>query len=365
MSLKILIAEDDRHTRKILEHIFTKDPTFADKNVQLFLAPDGEEALKLFEKESPDLVISDLLMPKLDGFALCRAIRKKPQGKDVPLIVTSAIYKETALLNRMRDELKVEFFAKPFQVRELLRGVQRMLEQRPGPSKAKKPQTTKRIKPEEKAPLPEKGNLKDHPLADLIFAALESKATGRLTLRRGRIRKEIFFVLGSPIGADSNVRNETMGHYLAVRRILDSAQQEKLLATARADKTSLMQALVKLEWLSEEEVLRHHTALVKVRIINSLRWNDGSFSFQTGDDFSEKMPRCAIEPATIVLLGLKRVMDLDDATTRLQEHLDRPLKMTLRGERYREVFTKVFGEKILNHLTTHPSVEDLIAVRSE
>ena len=102
MALKILVAEDDRHTRRILDHIFTKDPAFRDQDVELFLAPDGEEALKLFEKETPDLVISDLLMPRLDGFALCRAIRRLPAGKDVPVIVTSAIYKETALLNRMR-----------------------------------------------------------------------------------------------------------------------------------------------------------------------------------------------------------------------------------------------------------------------
>ena len=133
MALKILVAEDDRHTRRILDHIFTKDPAFRDQDVELFLAPDGEEALKLFEKESPDLVISDLLMPRLDGFALCRAIRRLPNGKDVPIIVTSAIYKETALLNRMRDELGVEFFAKPFQVRELVRGVQRLLEKRARP----------------------------------------------------------------------------------------------------------------------------------------------------------------------------------------------------------------------------------------
>jgi len=141
MALKILVDEDDRHSRCILDHIFTKDPAFRDQDVQLFLAPDGEEALKAFEKESPDLVISDLLMPRLDGFALCRAIRRLPAGKDVPIIVTSAIYKETALLNRMRDELGVEFFAKPFQVRELVRGVQRLLEKRlrPGRTDSKPP----------------------------------------------------------------------------------------------------------------------------------------------------------------------------------------------------------------------------------
>ncbi len=359
MNLKILIAEDDRHTRKILEHIFTKDPSFADKKVELFLAPDGEEALQIFKTKSPDLVISDLLMPKLDGFALCRAIRKTDHGKDVPLIVTSAIYKETALLNRMRDELKVEFFAKPFQVRELLRGVHRMLEHRQKiPASVEPP----REKESETSPLlPPKGSLRERHAADLILTALENKFTGTLSLKRGKISKEIFFVLGSPIGAESNVRNETMGHYLAVKRILDGSQLDSLLAAAREDNSTIMQALVKKGWLPEDVILRHHTALVKLRIINCLRWNEGSFSFKEGDDFSERMPRCAIEPVTIILLGLKRLMDVDEAAEYLNKQMDLPLKLTVRGERYRDVFIKVYGDKILNHLSGRPSVEDLIA----
>lgn len=357
MNLKILIAEDDRHTRRILEHIFTKDPSFAGKQVELFLAPDGEEALKIFEKESPHLVISDLLMPKLDGFALCRAIRKTPHGKTVPLIVTSAIYKETALLNRMREELNVEFFAKPFQVRELLRGVQNMLEQVEGSAN----ENLVKPVPEKSIVLPKTGSLKTLHLADLILTALENKLTGTLSLKRGRIKKEIFFILGNPIGAESNVRNETMGHYLTVKRILDHSQLEKLLATARQNNLSIMQALVKIGWLSEDVVFRHHTALVKLRIINSLRWSDGTFSFKEGDDFSEKMPRCAIEPVTILLLGLKRVLDLDESNEFLNKKMEMPLELTLRGERYKDVFIKVFGEKILNHLPRHPSVKDLIA----
>jgi DNA-binding response OmpR family regulator/tetratricopeptide (TPR) repeat protein len=364
MALKILIAEDDRHTRKILEHIFTKDPAFAEQDTQLFLAPDGEEALRIFEREEPDLVISDLLMPRLDGFALCRAIRKTPQGKDVPLIVTSAIYKETALLNKMREELQVEFFAKPFQVRELLRGVQRMLERqdkKPRPSAQGATQQAKPSEPKAEAQPPTRGSLSDRPLAALIFDILEARSTGKLTLRRGRLRKEIYFVLGHPIGAESNVRTESLGHYLVVKRILDSNQHNKLLATARQESTTVMQALATLGWLSEDDVLRHHTALVKLRIINSLRWSDGRYEFTPGDTFSERMPRCAIEPATIVLLGLRRVIDLDEATQQLQPSADRPLVLTLRGERYRDVFIKVFGADLLNYLPTRPSIHELSA----
>ena len=118
MQLKVLIAEDDKHTRTIMEHIFQKDPAFKDMQIELLLAPDGEVAWQLFQKSKVDLVISDLLMPKMDGFAFCRAVRDSAHGKDIPIVITSAIYKETALLNRLREELGVVFFPKPFQVRE-------------------------------------------------------------------------------------------------------------------------------------------------------------------------------------------------------------------------------------------------------
>ncbi|MCD6497255.1 MAG: response regulator [Deltaproteobacteria bacterium] len=355
MALKILIAEDDRHTRRILEHIFTKDPHFADKNIKLFLAPDGEEALKIFEEERPDLVITDLLMPRLDGFALCRAIRKLPQGEDVPLIVTSAIYKETALLNRMRDELHVEFFAKPFQIRELLRGVQRMLEQR-GQRPSKAEDQPPKAQPEE----PWQGNLSKHSPADLMFEAMETLASGQLILRRGRVTKTVFFVLGSPVAAESNVRNESFSHYLVVKHILDEQQHARLLSVAKRDNATVMQTLVSLGWLSEEDVLRHYTALVKIRIINSLRWSEGTFRFEPGESLAKQVPGCTIDGPTIVLLGLKRVTNPDDVAENLADKRGRPIILTQRGLRYQETFVRVFGDTLLRRISGTRTADDLL-----
>lgn len=359
MPLKILVAEDDRHTRRILEHIFTKDPAFRDQEAQLFLAPDGEEALKTFEKEQPDLVISDLLMPRLDGFALCRAIRRLPYGKDVPVIVTSAIYKETALLNRMRDELGVEFFAKPFQVRELVRGVQRLLEKR---QRAGAGRQTRQERPRARTAEVRRlqGELAERPLAMLLFDLLEEQATGVLTLRRGRIKKEIFVIHGVPVGAESNIRTETLGHYLVAKRVLDEAQHQRALATSKEQHLSLMEAIAKLGWLSETDVFRHHTALVKLKIINSLRWHDGTYAFLPGDSFSDRIPKAAIDLTTILFLGLQRVTSLDEATRQLEPVANHRLRLTPRAERYREPFAKVFGDEVMNLLAGQPSLNDLL-----
>ncbi|MDY0000593.1 MAG: response regulator, partial [Polyangia bacterium] len=362
MPLKILVAEDDRHTRRILEHIFTKDPAFRDQETQLLLAPDGEEALKLFEKERPDLVISDLLMPRLDGFALCRAIRRLPYGKDVPVIVTSAIYKETALLNRMREELSVEFYAKPFQVRELVKGVQRLLDRRQKVEAAGGGRPTRQERPKRRTQEMRRlqGDLAERPLAKLLLDLLEEQATGVLTLRRGQIKKEVFIVHGAPVGAESNIRTETLGHYLVAKSVLDEQQHERALVVAKEQHVSVMEAIAKIGFLSESDVLRHHTALAKLKIINSLRWHDGTYAFLPGDNFSDRMPKAAIDVTNILLLGLQRVTSLDEASKRLDAMSSHRIRLTERVERYQEVFLKVFGDEVLRLLPSSPTLNELL-----
>lgn len=68
--------------------------------VRVFEAHDGAEALKLCYREKPDLVVTDLLMPKLDGFSLCRILKRDVVLRDVPVIVIS--WKED-LLQRVRE----------------------------------------------------------------------------------------------------------------------------------------------------------------------------------------------------------------------------------------------------------------------
>ncbi len=362
MTLKILVAEDDRHTRRILDHIFTKDPAFRDQDTELFLAPDGEEALKIFEKEAPDLVISDLLMPRLDGFALCRAIRRLPHGKDVPVIVTSAIYKETALLNRMRDELGVEFFAKPFQVRELVRGVQRLLEKRQRSGRGGTRTATAQATPKRATGTLGRvqGELAKRPLAALLLDLLEDEVTGVLTLRRGRIKKEIYIIHGVPVGAESNIRTETLGHYLVAKRVLDEQQHQHALAHAKEHQQSIMQAVAALGWLSETDVFRHHTALVKLKIINSLRWHDGTYGMSPGDTFSDRIPKATIDITNILLLGLQRVTSLDEVSRALDAVANQSVRLRPRAERYRDSFVKVFGDEVLKLLPSQPTINEML-----
>jgi len=127
-SLKILVAEDDRVSRLIFQRTFESNDAFSGQDVVVELANDGMEALKLFLAEHPHLVIVDLLMPKLDGFELCRSIRESPHGRHVPIIATSALWKSRDVLELLKNDFQVEFIAKPIDVADLVAMALRMLE---------------------------------------------------------------------------------------------------------------------------------------------------------------------------------------------------------------------------------------------
>jgi DNA-binding response OmpR family regulator len=123
----VLIAEDDRMTRRILEHLFDSNPALAKRQFRLLMAADGREALHLFHRNSPVLVIVDLFMPRVDGFQVCRSIRQTEEGTVTPIIVTSAVWKQPDILETLRNDYGAEFMAKPFQVEDLAALVLRML----------------------------------------------------------------------------------------------------------------------------------------------------------------------------------------------------------------------------------------------
>lgn len=78
----ILVVEDDPILKNLLGH------TFAGRYQTLYAA-DGNEAIALFETHKPALVLLDLMLPTMDGFAVLETIRGREDGKQVPIIVVS------------------------------------------------------------------------------------------------------------------------------------------------------------------------------------------------------------------------------------------------------------------------------------
>jgi threonine synthase len=82
---RIVVVDDSPEARRLIRRILQSQGDF-----EIFEATDGREAIEIVNKEHPDLVILDLMMPEVDGFAVLDALRSKPDTANIPVIVATA-----------------------------------------------------------------------------------------------------------------------------------------------------------------------------------------------------------------------------------------------------------------------------------
>jgi len=117
MSARILIVDDEPPIVEVLAYNLKRE------NYQVVVARDGEEALAQARREQPDLVILDLMLPKLDGIEVCKALRRE---RDVPIIMLTA--RDGEIDRVVGLELGADdYVVKPFSVRELMARVKNVL----------------------------------------------------------------------------------------------------------------------------------------------------------------------------------------------------------------------------------------------
>lgn len=118
---KILVVDDDLTLRKVLQN------SLEQKGYQVISVGSGAEALIQFDRDIPDLVVSDVSMPEMDGFEFCRQLRSQPSGKLIPFIFLSA-------KNELDDRIQGHttgadsYLTKPFEMKELLANIEALIE---------------------------------------------------------------------------------------------------------------------------------------------------------------------------------------------------------------------------------------------
>ena len=120
---KILIVEDDPDIRELLRFNLEK------AGYTIFLAEDGEKALTLARKHSPDIVLLDLMLPGMDGLEVCRTLKKDPELQRIPIIMVTAKGEEMDRVVGL--ELGADdYVVKPFSLREVVLRIRKILDRR-------------------------------------------------------------------------------------------------------------------------------------------------------------------------------------------------------------------------------------------
>jgi len=113
---KILVVDDEAHIRLLIEQTLEE---LEDQGVEILTADNGEDALELIKSEKPKLVFLDVMMPKMNGFDVCRTIKRELGMDDVYIVMLTAKGQE---FDRQRgnDVGANVYMTKPFDPDELL-----------------------------------------------------------------------------------------------------------------------------------------------------------------------------------------------------------------------------------------------------
>ncbi len=121
MARKIVVIDDDKVTRKLLTELLNRN------GYEAYGAHDGMEGVALVKWEQPELVLTDLLIPLLDGIGVCQQVKSDPELSGIKVIVMSAL-KNPLLVREARAVGADDFIDKPIRTNTLLELIARLLQ---------------------------------------------------------------------------------------------------------------------------------------------------------------------------------------------------------------------------------------------
>lgn len=119
---KILIVEDEKPLKMTLKRKFESE------GFKVIEASDGEEGLKVTEKEKPDLILLDIVMPVMDGMTMLKKLRQEKFGQDMPVILLTNLA-DTSDVNKAMDLGVFDYLVKSnWEIAEVIRKVREKLD---------------------------------------------------------------------------------------------------------------------------------------------------------------------------------------------------------------------------------------------
>lgn len=116
---KILIADDERDVRLLVRKML-------DRDYILLEVSNGEEAVETARAQQPDLILMDLIMPKMDGYTACSQIKTDQATKGIPVVILTAVGHE--LNKKFATEMGAAgYITKPFNTHDLIDAISRLL----------------------------------------------------------------------------------------------------------------------------------------------------------------------------------------------------------------------------------------------
>jgi len=325
---KILDIDDSPTVQRLIEMILSS------QGYEVVLASDGEEGIAKARSERPAVILVDFVMPKMNGFQVCKTLKEDPEFKDTPIILVTS--KGDKVGSKFVDTLGItEYFTKPFQPEELLAKIREVIDKRkaemappPPPPRdlRREARTAALASPPPKGSFPASGGIEamvrsivEQVLGDFVQNTLPAiiqeelakgqhgatsagiqgnlasvrivevmqmlglqRQTGRLAINRGGEAVELFFKDGAVVFASASSSGSKTAVEVLLRKTCRLDEDSIRHAQRIAEMTSqpIDRILVQEKMLDQKtfaDCLRRHTESAVYKV---MAWKDGDFSFE-------------------------------------------------------------------------------------
>jgi DNA-binding response OmpR family regulator/Flp pilus assembly protein TadD len=332
-TVNVLIVDDDRSVQRVLADALTK------QGFVVTVERDGEWAVKTFEKKAFDVVLLDLLLPALSGYEVAKKIRALPRGRRVPIIMISGVYKTP--VHKQEAVAKHGAFAlleKPLDLKLLMGTLADALGERfPHPPKPKAPVPPPPPEEEDEktgefmaddaqreevevverqsrqathsTALTARGDLSQKPFPDVLAEIYRWRSTGALLLRRGKVKKIVYFRDGTPESVKSNLLVECLGRLLVREKMISEAECEESLKRMKATRRMQGTVLIEMGCISPHNLQHALVVQLQEKIYDCFRWDEGEYQFNPKVSLPADPLSIGLTCAQLINEGIKRTYD--------------------------------------------------------
>ena len=351
MAHTILCVDEDRALNELLAKALRT------AGYRVVTAPDGEEALACFERNSPDLVMLDTVLPKRDGFAVLESIREfEGGGEETPVILFSGRSVTSESAERASALGASALLTKPVPLEALLTLLEQELEKREAGDEAPDSE------PESDAGGELTGDFDELPFPALLHHVHGLRATGVLYVRSGKKQKAIQVRDGYPIAVKSNLVGECLGNLLVRSGRISRGPLREALRRMRGGGGLQGEILVAMDVLSEEDLSAALRMQAEEKLFEIFSWSQGRFRFAMGSRL-QRASALAVDrsPATVIVRGVRERFPLAKVDAFLEAHRDHQLA---RGEspfyRFQEIDLDPAAQALVEEIEEPARLGDLI-----
>ena len=380
MSKSILIVEDDRALARMWTELLTAE------GFDVVAEKDGEWALKAFDKRSFDAVILDVLVPVKNGFQLAERIRKMPGGADVGILLVSGIYRSAHHRPEAIAKYRVlDYLDKPVKNEALLARLRRFFgDAYPNRAAADKERARVDRAPADQFATQEsrreveeveevsrsgifrglgvgRGELRTKPFPELLAELYRWKATGALLLKRGRVKKIVYFKDGYPIFVKSNLLGECLGKLMVRERMITEDQAEESLQLMRSSGRMQGTVLIEMGLISPHNLVFALELQLRTKLLEIFKWEEGRYQFTSRTDLPANTVSLDSTPATLIHEGIREFWSLSrvmaamgDADDTFVVAADDPLY------RFQELDLSPSAEKLVSRINGRRTLGELV-----